>query len=250
VSLLKRKRLLLSVVGFAAFVAAGYLLFRWREDHGHHPAYGDIPTWLTFAAAVLGIPFALYQLRMQRRQLAEQQKTIADEFARQQKRDQLLDAQLEQTRAAHRVLIRSQADLVDLVFDTWEAPTEETTPVGDPAVGELFHMARVVNNSSRPIRDVSCRLKKHHTALSDPALKVGEFTSRVPFEGMEVFSPEPAETAALIRPGKEFGFVFGTTVSDAPNALMYVTFIDDAGTRWRIGHDLRLYQDSDSGAWS
>lgn len=46
-----------------AALIGGYFIFRWRENEGHNPNYGDVPTWLTFLAAAVGIPFALYQLR-------------------------------------------------------------------------------------------------------------------------------------------------------------------------------------------
>jgi hypothetical protein len=245
----KRIRRGLCGLGVAVVIGVGYLIFWLRENDGHSPAYGDVATWLTFVAAAVGIPFAIYQFVLQRRQLAEQAKTIKEEFARQQKRDELLDAQLDQARADRRVLIRAQAEKVDLMFAGWESPISELTEEGDREPGKLFHLARVINNSSRPIRDVRCRLKKDHQALSNPATRVGKYEVFSPAQGLRGMSPKRGEAAALIRPGDEYGFVFDTKLSDAPDALMSVTFTDDAGTRWRIDHNLHLQQDSDVGAF-
>jgi hypothetical protein len=103
-----------AVVGGAALLALACWWLRWRESHGHHPSWGDVPTWLTFVAAELGVPFAIYQFNQQRTQLKEQQAAIADEFARQAKRDELLDEQLRQARSANRALTRQQAEQISL----------------------------------------------------------------------------------------------------------------------------------------
>ena len=90
------------VVGCIA-VAAGVVLGVKR----HQIDWGDAPTWGAPIAAVLGGTVALYQLR-------EQRRAITDEFARQAKRDALLDAQLEQSRAEREAMLRAQAEQVDL----------------------------------------------------------------------------------------------------------------------------------------
>lgn len=224
----------------AGLLIWGLLVFRSRENAGHTPNYGDLPTWLTFAAAAVGIPFAAYSFVLQRRQLTEQQRTIAEEFARQKKRDELLDVQLEQTRAAGRAMVRAQAEMIDLVFDTWETETDQVDGYGDPVPGDLLHLARVTNKSSRPIWEVRCRLQKTSSSPDVPAVSVGRYQAD-PI-GRYWMPPTSGESAALIRPGGEHGFVFDAKISETASARMYVTFTDDAGNRWKIDHDLHLVQ--------
>lgn len=223
----------------AAILVGGYFVFRWRENHGHRPVYGDVATWLTFVAAAIGIPFAIYQFMGQRRQLAEQAETIKEEFARQQKRDELLDAQLEQTKAAHRVLIRAQAEQVDFKPGTREVRNKPPGSNGEPSEVDHIYMARVINNSTRPIRCVTCELLNVETGTNYPTFRTGEYKA-AGGRGLRTMVSEPGNMVNLMRSGDEFGFVFDVRTSDAKQTQASATFTDDAGTRWRIDHDLHL----------
>lgn len=229
-----------------AFVAVAVLatagLLWWADTtKNERPNFGDLPTWLTFVAAGVGVPLVIIQF-------ADQKKAIKEEFAKQQKRDELLDEQLAQVRAANNVLIRAQAEKIDLKFGTW--PMRVPDGAGGFTEADPRYLARVVNGSSRPIRDVCCRLKQNPSALSDRPVEIGKYEA-YSISGARGMDPKPGgDDVALLRSGEEYGFVFGALTTTAPDALMYVTFTDDAGTRWRISHDLHLQRDSEVGAFS
>jgi len=201
-------------------------MFRSRENGGHHPEYGDVATWLTFLAAAVGIPFALYQF-------GEQRKTIKEEFERRQKSDQLLDGQLQQVRAANRALIRQQAEGVDLHLDSWRPLTGQDGQ-GRPILGASQHLARVANKSQRPIREVSCTLVNEDTGITGSVNQIFHSANNA-------LDPRPGYSVETIRADEEYAFGF-EDLCGQDHVRMTVAFVDDAGTEWRLGDDMHLEQ--------
>lgn len=234
-----RIRLLLTALGVAV-LAGAYFVLRWRENHGHHPAYGDVATWLTFVAAAVGIPFAVYQFALQRRQLADQQKAITDEFSRQQKRDRLLDEQLKEIELRGRIIERQQAEKIGLTFTT---TVDDWAPEGWQKIPGGYHIAVVANDSHRPIWNVRCRISPEGGQGGTGSEQVGRFkeTGVAAMHRSGVFT-DLARTMALelIRPGDAWGFMFSISAQQYPQARMSVLFTDDADIEWRIDHDLHL----------
>lgn len=208
-------------------IVGGYFAFRWRENDGHHPVYGDVATWLTFLAAAVGIPFALYQF-------ADQRQAIKGEFARQQERDELLAGQLQQVGLANRVLIRQQAESVDLHPDSWQPLTGRDSQ-GEPILGAAQHLARLKNKSKRPIRDVSCTIFNEDSGDNGPVNRLFEYVDNK-------LVPRAGESVKTIRADEAYGFGFAD-LCNQDRVQMTVSFTDDAGVKWRLGQDLHLEQD-------
>jgi hypothetical protein len=114
---MRKRTIWTTIAAIVVAVVVGVIVFRWRE-HGHQVAYGDVPTWLTFTVVVIGLPATLYQLYLQRRQLASQQAVIEGEVARNKRRDALLDGQLRELEQRAVVTERAQAEQVVL---SWQA---------------------------------------------------------------------------------------------------------------------------------
>ena len=76
-----------AILCFAAALIGGYFVFRWKENQGHHPNYGDVGTWVAAGVALLGASFALRQLRIQGRAISTQLKS-------EEMRAKILDARL------------------------------------------------------------------------------------------------------------------------------------------------------------
>ena len=165
-----------------ALVFGGAIGFAWHAP-GRPSTWDGIRTWIGFAVVVIGVVIALVQLELQRRQLKEQQGIIAGEIERNKRRDQLLDAQIDELEQRKRVLEREQADKVGLSFSTTKFRSEyiEDGELYAVAPGERVHMAVVTNESHRSIRDVRCRwgipsyddIFRDDTAASNLAVVVG-----------------------------------------------------------------------------
>lgn len=163
---MKNRTRLLAALGLAVLVGV-YLLFRWRENGGHHPEFGDVATWLGTVAAWLAAGgaavaayFAFGQLRelrgqanLQAEALERQAEQLVAEGEARRKQAALMDEQLAQVRQANRALVRQQAEQIDFFYTAtagaWAPRNIDVVPGG-------FHIAVVRNNSTRPIRDVSC----------------------------------------------------------------------------------------------
>ncbi len=237
--------------GFVALAVIGYLVLLGREHHGHHPEYGDVGTWLGTVAAWLaaaGAAVAAYFAFGQLRELRGQAKLQAEALDRQaeqlvaegearRKQAALMDEQLEQARAANRALVRQQAEHVDFHTSAWKVPTGSFDNSGQEILAEAQHLLRVANNSSRPIRNVSCWLLNDVTGVQELASHVGEYTSGSRL-GPRIVR-RPGSSVEVIRAGQEYGFIFVRLYSSLP-VQAAVTFTDDAGAVWRIHQDLHL----------
>jgi hypothetical protein len=177
-------------------------------------AWGDVPTWIAVAGAIAGAAGALGQLHAQRKEIARQAR------------------QLERQQASHIAL-------------TWCAATEvQIQPAPDPVPGAGHTVVIVSNNSSRPIRNVTCQIGR-----LDP-LKVGSRDEDPPPDGpldFSVFNTMDGTNFPMLRAGFKGGFLFefiipsdGASNPAAPVAQVAVQFIDDADLSWQIDENLHL----------
>jgi len=191
-------------------IAAGIivLILRWHEID-----FGDLPTWLATVAAIVGGGIALYQLRAQRIALTE-------EFERQRKRDELLDARLDQSRAEREAMVRAQAEDVELKH------ARRASEVGP------IQIAIVRNNSRRPIRDIRAFLQRPGEAWI-PAAALEEVSRPHLVAGSR---------CDLLRANDRVVFAFDVQVEASPDVRRAVEFRDDNAVMWRIDDDLSLHR--------
>jgi hypothetical protein len=178
--------------------------------------WGDVPTWLAVAGAFLGGGAALWQLRLQRIQLADQT----------------------------RIQERQQADAIDVAVTSVDGSQAKVLP---PDNGEPVHLLLVANDSKRPIREVTCKIEAikadqaiRHDKLADVYGEIATVglgsTARV-----ETFVPQAhASTMPVLRAGRKAGFAWSFPVAQYPRLLSWVRFTDDAGRHWEITTDLHL----------
>jgi hypothetical protein len=131
-------------------VMAGFLvaLLIFGEPWHLPPDWGDIPTWLAVIVATIGGWTALAQLR-------QQQAVIQADFERQAKRDQLLDAQIQEAAAWAQARVRVQAEAIEFSGD---AKLRKGSKPDASGVTHWFGWCRVDNDSPRPIWGVAPRL--------------------------------------------------------------------------------------------
>lgn len=181
--------------------------------------WGDVPTWLLVVLAAVGGGAALWQLRLQRRQLQDQQ----DDMAR-------------RTRQLERV----QADAIDL---SWQ-PTAPLAAAPDQNSSQPVWTGVVQNDSRRPIRDVVCRVQPHPAQdFSGGSEIVAEIVSLEPGPDdplLEFGRMWLGDRVQLVRSGAKFGFQTTIRAADHGVARMKVRFTDDAGLHWEIDPDLHL----------
>jgi hypothetical protein len=219
----------------AALVVGGVIGFAVHAP-GRSGTWDDVQKWVTFLVIVLGLPTALYQLNLQRLQLRDQQAVIEADAERGKRRDELLDRQLLELEQRALTTERAQAEQVEF---SWRA----SSPVDESMEGTIW-MGVTENRSSRPIRDVVCRIQLHPAQDYDfSAQAVGELTA-LPMgsaANMPVFiGARLGDRVALIRGGQTFGFQSSIPVADHQLARMITRFTDDAGIHWQIDADLHL----------
>jgi hypothetical protein len=243
---LKSPRFRWSAAAIAAAIAIFYGQLRQRENHGHRPQYGDVATWLTFVIAVPGIVLAFWQLhheiKRQNKEIQRQNEEFSNQLNRQALTDQLLTARLEQIRRDQAAALRRQANLV----------TQSTAPDEPPGAlgpdGEVIEtpprlVARVVNRSARPIRNVRCILRDPATGRDLEPYQAGEY---MPFAGSpdgepHTLRPFTVQQVPVLQAGVSCGFVFNWTADHRP-AEVSVMFTDDEDLSWRIDHEHRLHK--------
>jgi hypothetical protein len=206
-----------------AALVAGFLigLVVFGEPWRLPPDWGDIPTWLLVAAAVVGGWAALDQLRILRGQ-------IADEVDRNKKRDELLDKQIAEAER------RARSDRRRLVEDV--------------RVSFGGHTGYVLNDSWRPVNDVTCKVmsKVDRNALAT-AVACGEVEQVGP---AWQYLPEVKEVSRLetLRPGSRAGFSFAD-LPGAPDEVAVAWFTDDDGTRWQLDEFQHLAESGDESVY-
>lgn len=126
---------------------------------------GDVPTWIAALGGTGAATAALRQLGLQGRQLANQQQTIQAESERNRSRDELLQRQLRDFDQRARTWERRQAEKVTVDFASSARP-----PCGITVnEGDRVFAAHVVNDSDRPIRDVTAAIVINHGEEPQPA---------------------------------------------------------------------------------
>lgn len=225
---------------------------------GFQVQLGDLPTWLLAVFAFLALLAAVAAYRKQSSSddhLAEQVRTQGDALAEQRKATQALADQAEaqrlaledqqavnalQARMLERNLnafVRQQAEQIRYDQDTFGA--DEGSPV---------YRVRVTNESSRPVRDVVCRLAGDQLGEHCTAEWAGRIirTSGLPRE--RVRDQVEGERVQLIRKEQTWGFVFPIDAVAAEKIPGLIRFTDDAGLHWQVDNDLHLEQ-LDSRDW-
>lgn len=155
-------------------------------------AWGDVPTWLLVVLGAIGGGAALWQLRLQRIQLHDQQEVI---------------------RAQTRLQERQQADAVDVAVGAVDGaqagvlPSDNTEPV---------HMVAITNGSKRPVREVACKIQVLGTDESvrqesaTPTWGEIHIVALGPGTQAETFVPqERSRTMPVLRAGRKAGFAWG-----------------------------------------
>ena len=193
---------------------ATLLILNATATDAHKIAWGGVPTWIAVIGAIVGAAAALGQLRAQRKEIARQAWQLD----------------------------RQQASRIAL---TWCAATEVRIQAAppDPVPGAGHTVVIVSNDSSRPIRDVSCHIEPGppQGGRLDPQ-NLEPAPDGDPFD----FTPARAGTHSplLFRAGSKYGFLFEFIIprEDASNpaARVSVRFIDDADLSWQIDENLRL----------
>lgn len=233
----------LSVLGVLGVLVAGIALgIAWHEPKSMNLPDG-IRTWGGFIVVVIGAGAALWQLDMQRRQLADQQEVLKGEVERNKKRDALIGGQLLELEQRSLTYERQQAQDVDIRGSAIVA----TIPgMGVPAedlvcAEQLLCTAEVKNESARPIRDVACRIEP---APGDALQEAGRVGRLVSFNGAvsgHVLTDQAYEPkVGLVRADAVFQFIFPVEAESHPKARITARFTDDAGLHWQIDPDLHL----------
>jgi hypothetical protein len=214
----------LIVLFIAGAITAAIL--RWKETN-----WGDAPTWLTFLAAAVGIPFAIYQFNMQRTQLRTQQQEIEETRKRQQDQDTFLALSVQQAEVSLAALVRQQAESVTLEIRGRSDLTDLEWP-------RQFPVAVVNNESLRPISNVIAYLSVDQGETWTRAVEVGPAGPRT--MGFVFISSEEASEQDVIRPEEEWGFRFGVSTGEDDEVDVYVKFTDDAENTWKLDDSARL----------
>lgn len=225
----KRTSFLLAAFCLVLGGAAG---FAWHAP-GRPSTWVSARTWVGFAVVVIGVAIALFQLEMQRRQLAGQQAALRDEFARNKGRDMLLDGQLRELRDRELMREREQAEQIGLV--PGQTPRDILGFQRPP--DSQAYTAEVANKSRRPIRNIACRIEAAAGDGLQESRLAGVY-AEADFPRTRVFIDFiEASRWHLVRAGETAEFIFAVDVPRHPGALR---FTDDAGLHWQINHDLHL----------
>jgi hypothetical protein len=187
--------------------------------------WGDFPTWVAVVVAAAGGTVALIQLRLQRKQLEEQSKTLEGEIARNKRRDELLDGQLQELKERADDRAREQVDRIIVSVD--EAPLTL-----DPAE-RVTIQAMVENQSPRAIT--------HVRAGYVEALPSGGDTTRHPRDWYgsdhgKDWVVRDTDTLSVLKPESTAGCTFpGLLCPHIQEAeRVHFRFYDDAGRRWDV----------------
>jgi hypothetical protein len=155
--------------------------------------------------------------------------------------------QLNVTARQAQQLEREQADKVDLLLGGFTVEMSGTQTPG-PGYSRTW-MAEIFNGSRRPIRDVACHIEPVPGQGRYLAHQIGELVvwdipnvapPIDPKKRSSLIDLKEGSTVELIRAGATFAFLFPFAVKGHPEARASVTFTDDAGLRWQIGHTLHL----------
>jgi hypothetical protein len=195
--------------------------------------WGDVPTWATAGVALLALIGAAFAYRYQAEQIKLQRQQLAD----QQKATKLAATTIAEQ---NRLQERQQADAIEF---SWQ-PTDPLAALPGENSSQRLWTGVVQNDSHRPIRDVVCRIQPHPSQdFSWGSRLVAEIVELQPGPGDPALAfgqLRPGDRRQLIRAGGKSGFQTSFQVADHGAARMKVRFTDDAGLYWEIDPDLHL----------
>lgn len=214
------------IIGLLTGFLIGLLAF--GQPWHLQPDWGDLPTWLLFGVGLVGGVIGLLQFRTFVREQGA-------EARRNEKRDKLMDRQLDDAERRAEADLRRQAEDVEV---TWVRMA-----VG--AVG-IIATGIVTNRSKRPISRVSCRvMSKVDRALLKLPDECGliAFMQETPLSGAMV-DTKPLQEFAVLSPKAGCGFAFKGLPRE-PDQVFVAWFTDDAGNRWQLDEYLHLVKAND-----
>jgi hypothetical protein len=186
------------------------------------PDWGDLPTWLLFALGAVAGVTGLYQFSV----FVENNK---EEARRNIKRDELLDKQLGEAEARALTERRRQAEEVE--------------------VGRLGGGGVVINESRRPISDVTCAYMstagRHALASPEKCGLVVSFTLPSGRQTNNLTESKPVSRFERLRPGTRSVFTFKEGLNREEDFALVAWFTDDAGFRWQLDEYLHLVSAGD-----
>jgi hypothetical protein len=206
------------IVGAVAGFVAGLLAF--GEPWHLQPNWGDVPTWVLAALALSAGIATFIQLNILRRQFA------ADR-AREHKRDELLDRQMEEAQRRVDEDRRRQAEDVEVQLHLNRRRPE-------------FHVI-VINRSRRPIFDVSCIVidaglrdgRPVRPPLKPYARAIVDLPHLAPDRKVPILSRVDEVRLNALKPNDASAFIFKS--KEVPSAyLVSSSFTDDAENRWEL----------------
>jgi hypothetical protein len=239
------------------------------------PAWGDIPTWILALGAIVGSFYAVRaftaqsqqvrdgaelakqqaqllkvqsdQLETQRTQLAEQralneEQTKVLKLQAEELSESLKERKEEAVRNVRRdeLVARQLAEAEDREKSWRRRLAEEVAVLSTSGLGQ------VVNNSQRPITDITCKvmseIDRHTLRL---AKKSGDL---IPFELVGGPMPMPDtkdyDRVTVVRGGSSCGFTFEIDRWD-PDMVLVIWFTDDEGHRWQLDQYGHLVESPD-----
>jgi hypothetical protein len=199
--------------------------------------WGDVPTWVTAGTALAALVAAFLAYRAQS-DAARKQAQQVDLQGRQ------LDLQAQVIADQIRLQERQQADQVDVAGRPTDGAQAAVLP---PDKGEPVHMVVVTNGSTRPIREVACKIE---VIGADPSIRHDKqadvYGLMMPYalgpaaQAETFVFGERTGTIPVLRAGQKAAFVWSFTVALYPRFSVWLRFTDDAGLHWEITTDLHL----------
>jgi hypothetical protein len=199
----KAFRCALCVVLLVAAVLVFLRLARHRQVD-----YGDVPTWMAFAAAAVAGLIALGQLRSQQREIERQA----------------------------RVLERQQATSVTL---GWSPGTG--SDIGDPVPGPDAYLSIVFvsNGSGSPIRNVACQILPAGADRMNPWAAGNYWPEQARVRLRPIMEPVTGlDVASLVLGGRSAGFLFEYVIQKDTGLI--ARFTDYEGRYWEINDLMQL----------
>jgi hypothetical protein len=206
----------------AGGVIGGLIGYKWHAP-GRPSTWANIRAWATLAVLVLGFTVAAYELNLQRRQFADQaRRSIA--------RDDLLDRQRRELQDREQLRQREQAEEINLTW-TRDGPGS---------------FAQVINDSRRPIRDITCQIKPSTDSKPPvPAERAAEMVCAPRITPGDAWMMPPdgvpeGDYVPVIRGSRRAGFGFISIKPEQDGSRLLTRFTDDAGLHWELDNYLHL----------
>jgi hypothetical protein len=229
-----------AIIILAALVVGVVLGITWHEPKGM-ALPDDIRAWIGFIVVIVGAGVALWQLDMQRRQLADQKEVFKGEIERNKQRDALMAGQLLELEQRSMTFERQQAEAIGFRQSSLMAKV----PGSDPSASHRVHQAEIENDSRRPVRDVACRIESEPGDSLQPTAQAGFWVEaagvgNVRFSAPSFLGLSEGTNIPLVRVGETAVFAFAVDTSEHPKARVTARFTDDTGLHWQIDPDLHL----------